>query len=889
MSLLSFAKAMRPSLRCSVPRLRRSLVFHASLRCINNSPRLQEISTPPKKPQPVISDFEAALLQLQREKQAMDPVVHEQTQLDSPLPGLGHLLSLVNHNNQQAKWRPKVSPFARSPAQSTDFTAFFAPKRSPLNSSSRDLSMIQLNQELKAALGSLRPGNKNPRRRPNQRLSERGPGSSAPSSYHRREREDSQGGMYATVSKKAVQAVVQPKKVVIGLRQTAAYLSRQLQVKVADILKMLNEDGKRRKANDFINEEQASVVVELFGGIPVKGGMAEVMSEQDYDYASLPARPPVICVMGHVDHGKTTLLDALRKTAMAKREVGGITQGIGAFQVDMGKASATFLDTPGHAAFRAMRARGASSGLTDIIVLVVSVHDGLQPQTLEAIQLAKSSDIPLVVAINKCDLPGADPEMIRRYLASYGVVAEELGGDTLMVNISALHGHGMEQLEEAITLTADIMDLRAPESGPASAFVIESRVEREHGVVVNALVRKGRLAVGDVVVSGLHHGKIRLLMSDSGTAVDSVGPSTPVSIMGLEEVDSISHELMVVESEEKAREIIDARKQMLQEKAEQAAEEAAEMQAKSEAVVDDMARQTIQVRKDGSRHTFTQVQALTPEQIALQKEREAKTLNLFIKADVSGSLEVLLDYIRQIPDDELYVNVIRSYLGEVTEADVEYAAKFKAFLVAFNVKATPHVLTLARAQNLKISQQKIIFHSMDDIRDELSELLPATFEYVVKGVAEVAQTFSLNARRKSDHMAAGLRVKNGKLYHDCEYRVMRERKVLYQGPASSLRHFKESVQEVEKGHECGLVLEGFGDFKVGDTVECVVKQKTKRRVFDDSMARHFERYTMPSYKQGEITTGFGGSGLTMTGKLNNTIQADMDNLAVSHTQVFNQH
>jgi len=591
-----------------------------------------------------------------------------------------------------------------------------------------------------------------------------------------------------------------PKKVVIpGRRIHISALSKIMGVKISELDAKITELTDE-KAGTMVNSDVVEVLCGEYGYVAVvKDSLAEMQQTKMKDVkSSSQQRQPIICVMGHVDHGKTTLLDNLRNASVAAKEAGGITQAVGAFRVDLNGIPATFMDTPGHALFRGMRERGVAC--TDIVVLVVSAVDGVKPQTREAIRLAQEADAAIVVAINKCDIPGAQPDNIRVELSQYGVQTEEMGGSILSVDISAKEGDGIDALKEAISLQAEISDIKSRTTGPAEAFVLESHLNNQ-GVVLNALVTEGTLKVGDHIVCGTQHGKVRAMTNDVGKRVKTAAPSIAVSITGLKTLEGISSEITVVKNESSAKALVASRVHDLEE----------ESAIKREAV---------------------------PEKLAENKEEgeeEELTLDLFVKSDVNGSLEALTQYIELLPKDMVEVRVIRSALGPITEADIEYAKSFGASIVAFNVKAkNSKVEELARVKDVHISHKPVIYHLMDNIKELMSSRMPAELVDVTTGKAVFKEKFEFSGKKRS--VVAGCVCSSGELVSSHSYKIIRDGEEIHSGSLTSLRHFQKEVKSVKKGSECGIVLDGFTDFVEGDVIECFVEENVRREI-DDSIAR----------------------------------------------------
>lgn len=543
-----------------------------------------------------------------------------------------------------------------------------------------------------------------------------------------------------------------------------------------------------------LTEPQQELMCEHFGLASKRAPEIKTQYETTTD---LRLRAPVACVMGHVDHGKTTLLDALRRTNVAKKEAGGITQSIGAFMVSHNNQNATFLDTPGHAAFSAMRTRGASKHLTDIIVLVVSVDAGVQVQTREAIKLAQKNNVPLVVAVSKCDLD-MDPQVVRRQLLSAGVQVESEGGDVLAVNISAKTGEGLDELAEAIDLTAQMLELKVPYDGYAEAALIELRLVKGAGVVAHGIVRRGTMKVGDYFVCGRKYGKIKQLLDETGkNRIQEAPPSTPVGIVGLgmEFESVIEEDFISVPSEEIAKRIVAERE----------------------------AEYTVALQGQQQRSEATD-------------ESSGPRLRVLIKADVHGSIRALTDYIQSLPTDVIKVEVIRSGLGDISVTDIEHAKKLNAHVFGFGVSITRDGDFQARAKSVPVTCHTVIFHLIDSLKDTLSNMLPPQKDAILLGFAEVLMRIELNGKGKSKRYCAGCSVKQGQLKSTSTFRVRREQTILYEGPLATLQHYKNKVNTIEKGSECSLHFESYTDFQKGDIIECITTE-LRKRVFDDGRAR----------------------------------------------------
>ncbi|XP_031483354.1 uncharacterized protein LOC116252885 [Nymphaea colorata] len=513
--------------------------------------------------------------------------------------------------------------------------------------------------------------------------------------------------------------------------------------------------------------------------------------------AKLQPRPPVITVMGHVDHGKTSLLDALRQTSVAAKEAGGITQHLGAFVVDMPSgASITFLDTPGHAAFSAMRARGAA--VTDIVVLVVAADDGVMPQTLEAMSHAKAAKVPIVVAINKCDKPAADPEKVKIQLCSEGLVLEEMGGEVQVVEVSATKGLGLDKLEEALLLQAELMDLKARIDGPAHAYVVEARLDRGKGPLVTSIVRSGTLVCGQHIVVGAEWGRIRAIRDMFGKMADVAGPAMPVEIEGLRGLPMAGDEITVVESEDRARMLSSGRKKRLEQE---------------------------RLRK------ISQDRIETPE---ISEEFSGRVeMPIIVKADVQGTVQAVTDALKSLNSPQVFVNIVHTGVGPISQSDVDMAQACGACIVAFNIRNPPSSVTLAaNRSNIKIRQHRVIYHLLEDLGSLIVDKAPGVFETTVAGEAQVLSIFELKGRSKSkgaDVKIAGCRITDGRFTKSSTMRLLRSGEVLFEGSCASLKREKQDVETVGKGNECGLVIKDYDDFQVGDIIQCLelVNKKPK--------------------------------------------------------------
>ncbi|CAL5031843.1 unnamed protein product [Urochloa decumbens] len=500
-------------------------------------------------------------------------------------------------------------------------------------------------------------------------------------------------------------------------------------------------------------------------------------------------RPAVVTVMGHVDHGKTSLLDALRQTSVAAKEAGGITQHIGAFVVEMASGAAiTFLDTPGHAAFSAMRARGAA--VTDIVVLVVAADDGVMPQTLEAMSHAKAANVPVVVAINKCDKSGADPERVRIQLGSEGLLLEDMGGDVQVVEISAVAKSGLDKLEEALLLQAEMMDLKARIDGPAQAFVVEARVDRGRGPLATAIVKYGTLTSGQHIVVGAEWGRIRSLRDTAGNITESAKPAMPVEIEGLRGLPMAGDDVVVVDSEERARMLSQGRKKK---------QEKDRLRKIDESMADEL-----------------EITEETPERVEMP---------IIVKADVQGSVQAVTDALRSLNSAQVFVNVVHVGVGPISQHDIDLAQACGAYIVGFNIRSPPIAITQAAARaNIKVLLHKVIYHLLEEMGRAIVEKAPGTAETQVSGEAEVLNIFELKGRSKSkgpDIKIAGCRITDGHFSKSGTMRLLRSGDVVFEGPCASLKREKQDAEKIEKGNDCGLVIQDCDDFQVGDVIQCL--------------------------------------------------------------------
>ena len=560
----------------------------------------------------------------------------------------------------------------------------------------------------------------------------------------------------------------------------------------AEVVKCLMKNGVMASLSQMIDFDTAAIIAEEMGCKVEKEVVVTIEERliddhQDKDEDLVP-RAPVVVVMGHVDHGKTSLLDYIRNAHVASGEAGGITQHIGAYQVQINGKPITFLDTPGHEAFTSMRARGAM--VTDIAILVVAAEDGIMPQTVESINHAKAAGIPIIVAINKMDKPEANPERIKQQLTEYGLVCEEWGGDTIVCPISAKTGMGVDNLLEMLTLTAEVGELKANPNRAAQGTVIEARLDKGRGPVATLLVQNGTLHQGDIIIAGTSVGRVRAMVSDKGQRITEAGPSVPVEITGLSEAPSAGATFNAVADEKLARELVEQRK--------------AEEKAKANAPVTKVSLEDL----------FSQIQA-----------GEMKNLNLIVKADVQGSVEAVKSSLEKLSNEEVRVRVIHGGVGAINESDVMLASTSQAIIVGFNVRPDAAARDSAARANVDMRMYRVIYDAINEIEAAMKGMLAPKFREVLLGHAEVRQTYKVSGVGT----VAGCYVQDGKLQRkDCQVRLVRDGIVIHEGVLASLQRFKDSVKEVQSGYECGLSIEKFNDIKEGDIFECFVMQEVKR-------------------------------------------------------------
>ena len=598
----------------------------------------------------------------------------------------------------------------------------------------------------------------------------------------RQEERDRQNRLQREIAKKKPLVVEIPDQISVG------ELASRMKKTAAEVIKQFIKAGVFASVSDTVDYDTAALVaMEL--GCEVKKEVIVTVEERLIDSApdkeeDLQPRAPVVVVMGHVDHGKTSLLDYIRHANVVSGEAGGITQHIGAYTVEINGSPITFLDTPGHEAFTSMRARGAM--VTDIAILVVAADDGIMPQTVESINHAKAANIPVVVAINKMDTVGANPDRIKQQLTEYDLVSEEWGGDTIICPISAKTGMGIDNLLENLVILAEVQELKANPNRAASGTVIEARLDKGRGPIMTVLVQNGTLKSGDIIIAGSSVGRVRTMIDDKGRRVTEAGPSTPVEISGMSEVPSAGDTFNAVKDERMARELAEERRQS--------------------------ANAAGPAKKVSLEDLFSQIQA-----------GEMKTLNLIVKADVQGSAEAVKSSLEKISNDEVRVKVIHSAVGAISESDVMLAATSDAIIVGFNVRPDNAARDSAARSNVDIRLYRVIYDCINEIQDAMKGMLAPKFKESIIGHAEVRETYKVS----KVGTVCGCYCTDGKIQRGCDVRVLRDNIVIHEGSLASLRRFKDDVREVASGYECGMQIEKFNDIKVGDVIECFVMEEIK--------------------------------------------------------------
>jgi translation initiation factor IF-2 len=587
--------------------------------------------------------------------------------------------------------------------------------------------------------------------------------------------------------------VVHEVKVPDGI--TVAELAQRMSIKAAEVIKVLMKMGMMVTINQPLEHDTAVLVVEEMGHIPVEQRdedvEAELLSSEDQAQAEgeLASRPPVVTIMGHVDHGKTSLLDFIRASRVAAGEAGGITQHIGAYHVDTDKGTISFLDTPGHAAFTAMRARGAK--VTDIVILVVAADDGVMPQTKEAVQHAKAAGVPLIVAVNKIDKEEANPDRVTQELSQEDVIPEAWGGDTMFVHVSAKTGQGIDELLDAVLLQAEVLELTAVEKGPATGSIVESSLDKGRGPVATVLVQSGTLHRGDIIVSGQEFGRVRAMFDENGRSIKSAGPSIPVVVLGLSGTPEAGDDVRAVSDERRAREIAELRHDKQRD---------SRLAAQKAAKLDEM---------------FTQM-----------SEGEVQNLNIIVKADVQGSVEALKESLVKASTDEVKVRVVASGVGGINESDANLAVTSNAIIIGFNVRGDAGARRVVEEQGIDMRYYSIIYEVIDDVKKAISGMLSPEIREEIIGLAEVRDVF----RNSKLGAIAGCMVVEGMVKRNNPIRVLRENVVIYEGVLESLRRFKDDVNEVKNGMECGIGVKNYNDVQPGDQIEVFERSEVARTV-----------------------------------------------------------
>ena len=563
-------------------------------------------------------------------------------------------------------------------------------------------------------------------------------------------------------------------------------LAKRMGIKTSEVIKKLIQLGTMATVNQSLDVDTATLIASDFGYEVEKVAieMEVVLEERDVKAEDLKPRPPVVTIMGHVDHGKTTLLDSIRRTDVTEGESGGITQHIGAYDVKLDNGNVVFLDTPGHEAFTAMRARGAK--VTDLVVLVVAADDGVKPQTEEAIHHAKAAEVPIIVAINKMDKPEANPDRVKQELASFELVPEDWGGTTIFASVSAKEGTGIKELLEMILLQAEMMELKAAPDEPARGTIIEAKLDKGRGPLATVLIQNGTLKVGDNFVTGMHSGKVRGLYDDKGHKVKEAGPSIPVEVVGLSGVPDAGDDFVVLTEERQARQVSLHRQAKIKE---------AELAKSSKVTLDDL---------------FDQIQ-----------QGEAHDLNIVLKADVHGSIEAIVESLNKLSTDKVKLKVIHRAVGGITESDVLLATASNAIVIGFHVRPAMKAAKLAASENVDIRTYSIIYDVVNDIRSAMEGMLSPVLKEVYLGRAEIRETYAVSRVGT----IAGCYVVDGKIVRNSEIRVLRENVVIFEGKLASLKRFKDDAKEVATGYECGMSVENFNDIKVGDVIEAYTHEE----------------------------------------------------------------
>jgi translation initiation factor IF-2 len=573
------------------------------------------------------------------------------------------------------------------------------------------------------------------------------------------------------------------------------HLAEKIGVSANQIISKLITLGIMASVNQDIDFDTTSLIASEFNCDVVKAiGYNEKIEEQllesldaEDSPEDLKQRPPVVTVMGHVDHGKTSLLDAIRETHVTEKEAGGITQHIGASTVNVNNKKIVFLDTPGHEAFTSMRARGAQ--ITDIAILVVAADDGVMPQTVEAVNHAKAAKVPIIVAVNKIDKIDANPDRVKQELTEYGLIPEDWGGDTIFTNVSALKGIGIDELLEMVLLVSEMQELKANPNRSAKGTIIEAKLDKGRGTVATVLVQKGTLSIGDAVVAGTSHGRVRAMLDDKGKRIKKAGPSTPIEILGLSEVPDAGEILYSVEDDKKAREIAENRKDKMRRE---------QIKSNQKVSLDDL---------------FDRI-----------KQGEVKDLNIIIKADVKGSIEAVKQSLEKLSNEEVKVNPIHGGVGAITESDIMLASASNAIVIGFNVRPNNTAMEIAKRESVDVRTYRVIYNAIEDVEAAIKGMLAPEYQEIILGRAEVRATFKV----PNAGVVAGIYVQQGKITRNSKIRLLRDNIVIYEGDISSLKRFKDDAKELATGYEGGLGIDGYNDIKDGDVIEAYILEEIKR-------------------------------------------------------------
>ncbi|KAF7723290.1 hypothetical protein EC973_002136 [Apophysomyces ossiformis] len=627
-----------------------------------------------------------------------------------------------------------------------------------------------------------------------------------------------------------------------------ANLSRILGVRLEQLISTMKDLEMENTSHDhMLSADESSLIAMQLNMNPIVDARQSLdifPRPEPANPSELPSRPPVVTIMGHVDHGKTTLLDTLRKTSVAAGEAGGITQHIGAFSVTLpSKKSITFLDTPGHAAFSAMRARGAQ--VTDIVVLVVAADDGVMPQTVEAIEHAHTAGVPLVVAINKCDKQGVDPSLVKQELARYNVHLEEIGGDVPCVEVSGLTGLGLDQLEETISTLSEVMELRAEKENEAEGVVVESQIEKGRGNVATVLVRRGTLRAGSVVVAGQTWAKVRSMTDHAGRPVKEAPPGMPVKVIGWKDVPNAGDEMLQAPDESTAKTVIDNRVaryqrdqqlrdlEVINEKRRQERERLEQERMVEKEYQKEMMlfqRGIISTAPESLGKRLSAIQSNREEGESSQGQEDMREYRAVVKGDVSGTVEAVVDCLGGLQNKQIRVKVVQSGVGNITEGDVQLAVACEGHVIGFNVKADKKIKAEAARQGVQVRSYSVIYKLLEDVKEQLSDMLPPIVTTQVVGEASVLQLFDISVKGRETKTIAGCRVTNGSISRNGRVRIVRDKETIWEGELDTLRQVKKDIMEAKKGLECGMAFNGYSGFQPGDVIQSIQTIETKQKL-----------------------------------------------------------